>query len=101
MLSYTGENALFIPYITLALSIPEILFNLVAVIFLLYISLCLAVQVIEGLKNKSFELTNDWKYDFRKEPIRYVFFIVFYSFFFVLVAYMGCALIYGLFIRSI
>ena len=48
-------------------------------IFLLYTVFRLAMMVIDGLKNRCFELTDRWKVSFNKKPISFCFYIIFYS----------------------
>jgi len=73
----------------LAISIPRIAIALIVAVFFAWICICIAMQIIDGLKNLCFELTDEWKVDFSKKPIRFCLLIIMYSFFFVILLLMG------------
>lgn len=98
MLNYIKNNV-FIVFDILAVSIPRIIIALIVAIVILWICVCVGSQVFDALKNKTFELTNDWKIHFSNKPLRFCLLVFFYSIFFIIFLYAGFCAVYALITR--
>jgi len=99
MISYIHENVLVNANVLLKANIPTIIVNLVAGVFIIFLSYDIVRRVAGGLKNKSFEISDEWKIDFRQMPIRFCSLLILYLLLFVAISSIGFFIIYNLFTR--
>lgn len=83
----------------LAVGISRIAIALIIAIVIAWGCIRMAMQVIDGFRNGCFEITDTWKLDFKKKPLRFCFLVLLYSLSFILFLYLGSVAVYDLLVR--